>query len=721
VATIFKLIIEDDEGKTTVYPLAEGSVSIGRREGNTIRLMERNVSRRHARLMRGNGAVFIEDLDSYNGIKINGERIAGRYEIREGDLVEIGDYHLALQRTELADAPSHPDGWATAGTLQEIHLPNELTQEARANRDTVIDQPAPPSLAGALAQTVGRGALDAPLPPSQPLVKPPPRGGSSRGGELPPFPSPGGMPAPKSPMFGESSQATEAAPRPGKLAVGPAYQSSVPRLVCVSTTYAGKEFALTRPELIIGRVEDNDIVIEHRSVSRNHAKILFDGRTHKIIDLQSANGILVNGEEYAMTDLRKGDLIELGHVRFRFIPSDEPFEPTEEEIREMREAGVEPPKAVEAPPPARREEPKPLAQQLVAPPMPAGSNGHSHDVPIPAYDPSTAATVTDTPMNALGLGDVVAPRVSAAAPAAPRAADDLRPTEVNTVKKRPSAVSVAATVPDMAALELTPSPRSDTRLDDLDDDVPVKAAPAEAPKKTLLYVIGALLVTAVVLAILVFSGGGSKDRQVSLQRAFDAKDWAKVVAIYNEDPTDFAEPKAVVGLYTKAVEELAKRNRAPTPTPTPPPDSAVEPPPGDAPEDPEPLEPVDGEEELPAGDAVKPEGEAGSKVPREIRRRVVPRAPRPKALSQADQLEVEGRTALLAGQMSVAREALTKCIGVKANHAACHRLLGVLYAQQDDPKRSLEHYKKYVELKPTAPDADKVRKIIAEAEGGASP
>ena len=39
MATIYKLIIEDDEGKTTVYPLSQGEISISRKEGNTIRLM----------------------------------------------------------------------------------------------------------------------------------------------------------------------------------------------------------------------------------------------------------------------------------------------------------------------------------------------------------------------------------------------------------------------------------------------------------------------------------------------------------------------------------------------------------------------------------------------------------------------------------------------------------------------------------------------------------
>ena len=73
-----KLIIEDDEGKTHVVPMIRDEITIGRKEGNTIRLTERNVSRRHARLVKQNGAIFIEDLGSYNGIKVNGNKIAGR-------------------------------------------------------------------------------------------------------------------------------------------------------------------------------------------------------------------------------------------------------------------------------------------------------------------------------------------------------------------------------------------------------------------------------------------------------------------------------------------------------------------------------------------------------------------------------------------------------------------------------------------------------------------
>src|SRR5437773_2546983 len=101
---MFKLIIEDDEGKTTVVPLIRDEITIGRKEGNTIRLTERNVSRKHAKLLKQNGTIFIEDLTSYNGIKVNGDRIAGRAPVNEGDRIQIGDYQLALKMDKAAGA-----------------------------------------------------------------------------------------------------------------------------------------------------------------------------------------------------------------------------------------------------------------------------------------------------------------------------------------------------------------------------------------------------------------------------------------------------------------------------------------------------------------------------------------------------------------------------------------------------------------------------------------
>ena len=92
-----KLIIEDDEGRKTVIPLVRDEISIGRQEGNTIRLTERNVSRRHARLLKRAGHVLIEDVGSSNGVRVNGERIEDQIPLFDGDRVQIGDYGLAVE------------------------------------------------------------------------------------------------------------------------------------------------------------------------------------------------------------------------------------------------------------------------------------------------------------------------------------------------------------------------------------------------------------------------------------------------------------------------------------------------------------------------------------------------------------------------------------------------------------------------------------------------
>lgn len=103
---MLRLVIEDGEGTTHVVPLIRDEITIGRQEGNTIRLTERNVSRRHARLVRAgtdsSPTVLVEDLDSYNGVRLNGDKVAGKCTMRPADLLQIGDYSLAL-KTEDAE------------------------------------------------------------------------------------------------------------------------------------------------------------------------------------------------------------------------------------------------------------------------------------------------------------------------------------------------------------------------------------------------------------------------------------------------------------------------------------------------------------------------------------------------------------------------------------------------------------------------------------------
>ena len=69
----------------------------------------------------------------------------------------------------------------------------------------------------------------------------------------------------------------------------------------------------------IGRLSDNDIVLDDASVSRHHAVIIDTGTSFVITDLRSANGVDVRGERIRGTaTLSDGDLIRICAHEFTF-------------------------------------------------------------------------------------------------------------------------------------------------------------------------------------------------------------------------------------------------------------------------------------------------------------------------------------------------------------------------------------------------------------------
>jgi pSer/pThr/pTyr-binding forkhead associated (FHA) protein/tetratricopeptide (TPR) repeat protein len=227
---MYKLVISDDEGKTIIVPLVRDLITVGRQDGNTIRLTERNVSRQHARLVRNGQGYRIEDLDSYNGVVVNGTRIEKAVDLRDGDRVGVGDYIIALK--------------------------------------SEADAPAPP--------------------PPQPV---------------------------RSPL------------------ASPVAGSPPARLVMISAPAPGAEFSLAKPLIRIGRLEELDLCISHRSISREHARVTARDGGFEVEDLKSANGVRINGSSIKRSLLRSGDIVELGQVRFRFVATGESysFDPAEEE------------------------------------------------------------------------------------------------------------------------------------------------------------------------------------------------------------------------------------------------------------------------------------------------------------------------------------------------------------------------------------------------------
>lgn len=110
---MWKLTIEDDQANRTVVPLARDEYLIGRGEDNTVRLTERNISRRHARIAREAERWVVFDAGSYNGCYVNGARVSQRQDLQHGDLVQLGDYRLELVDEAVEQAPPAFDSKAT--------------------------------------------------------------------------------------------------------------------------------------------------------------------------------------------------------------------------------------------------------------------------------------------------------------------------------------------------------------------------------------------------------------------------------------------------------------------------------------------------------------------------------------------------------------------------------------------------------------------------------
>lgn len=75
--------------------IPEGTHVIGR-EGELC-VTDSTVSRRHAEIRRENSRVFIKDIGSSNGTFVNGKRIEEETELKNGDVVQLGNVRLAFE------------------------------------------------------------------------------------------------------------------------------------------------------------------------------------------------------------------------------------------------------------------------------------------------------------------------------------------------------------------------------------------------------------------------------------------------------------------------------------------------------------------------------------------------------------------------------------------------------------------------------------------------
>jgi len=84
------------------------------------------------------------------------------------------------------------------------------------------------------------------------------------------------------------------------------------RLAAPNLVLANQSYAVLRSPTRVGRLPDNDIVVDDKRVSRHHAEVTQHGNRWILRDTGSTNGTAVNGKIVKEAVLKPGDSISLG-------------------------------------------------------------------------------------------------------------------------------------------------------------------------------------------------------------------------------------------------------------------------------------------------------------------------------------------------------------------------------------------------------------------------
>jgi len=333
------LLIITREGETIRSQAVDAEISIGRAEGNVIRLEDRAVSRNHAIIRKTSEGVQIEKQSDFAPIRLNGEECT-RALIKEGDIVDIGPFRMRLDAKEVKQEVRH----------EAKHAPLAAATDA-----TLVLGDNQLQIADALPTDL-QGALDSPMIGDfgtagpdivQPIM------GDSAGAEVA-AQDPGtsifqdqnvqitGDDAPPLDIdFGHLSgdQNAESGTPVDENAATRVLKSTVDACLRIAPGLAHLEkLDLTKSEIFIGRGKECDLVLNDKKSSRKNAVITRVGNRYVLKDLESSNGTFLNGESVKEAELSADDVIRIGEVEIHFIALNPDYERKKDQFLSVSEA-----------------------------------------------------------------------------------------------------------------------------------------------------------------------------------------------------------------------------------------------------------------------------------------------------------------------------------------------------------------------------------------------
>jgi pSer/pThr/pTyr-binding forkhead associated (FHA) protein len=283
------------------------SLVIGRDAGCDVVLTSRSVSRRHAEVVVSPlGYVLVDS--STNGTLVNGKRIQGQQVLARGDVIRCGDEEFRFH----ADAASEP-----------VPEPPPAPGRRRDSWSLELSDDAAPGAEHRLNQTLH----------GFPAMRPSP---------VPPLEPPAADPGVAQPV---------APPPDAKVAKAAAAPDGMANLIVRTGVLKGHRFPIRVPIVNVGRADYNDIVLPDDSVSTTHAKLQRREGIWVVVDLDSTNGTLVDGERVSgEAPLAPGAYVRFGDVQTVFEPTDDTIDPRKGSSTKLMSAV----KPIPAPPAPRK-------------------------------------------------------------------------------------------------------------------------------------------------------------------------------------------------------------------------------------------------------------------------------------------------------------------------------------------------------------------------------
>ncbi len=101
------ILIVAGRDRGSYYPLAESTTVIGRDESCDIQILDEMISRRHTQVScrqeQDVRRFFISDMQSANGVFVNGRQVSDEVELNDGDTIRIGESKLFFSTKRFRD------------------------------------------------------------------------------------------------------------------------------------------------------------------------------------------------------------------------------------------------------------------------------------------------------------------------------------------------------------------------------------------------------------------------------------------------------------------------------------------------------------------------------------------------------------------------------------------------------------------------------------------